>query len=97
MNRNYVYVFPSAYGTCNVVNYSGNCHVNTFLSYFDIWGNNGQMKFHNGDPHTWGDFWFECGAEFYDLSKTDTMQRAFDRMGVKLVFEYPFVEEFKTK
>lgn len=26
---------------------------------------------------------------------TDTMKRAFKRMGVELVFEYPFMEEFE--
>lgn len=35
MNRNYVYAFPSVHGTCNVVNYSGSCHVNDFLRCFD--------------------------------------------------------------
>ena len=31
MNRNYVYAFPSVHGTCNVVNYSGDSTVNSFL------------------------------------------------------------------
>lgn len=96
MNRNYVYAFPSVHGTCNVVNYSGDCTVNTFLWQFDVWGSKGRMRFHNDDPHTWGDFWFECSKEFFEMLHTDTMKRAFKRMGVELVFEYPFMEEFEN-
>lgn len=95
MDRNYVYAFKSPYRSCNVVNYSGNCHVNDFLRCFNVWGSNYQMKYHNDDPHTYGEFWFECSIEFFDMLHTETMRRAFERMGVKLVFEYPFMEEFK--
>lgn len=93
INRNYVYAFLSVHGTCNVVNYSGDCTVNTFLWQFDIWGSNGRTKAHNNDPHKWLDFWFECSKEFYDMLHTETMKRAFKHMGVDLVFEYPFKEE----
>ena len=45
INLNYVYVFPSVHNTTNVVNYAAdNSAVNTFLSYFDVWGTNGHFK-----------------------------------------------------
>lgn len=90
MNRNYVYAFPSAHGTCNVVNYSGSSYINLFLSSFDLFGSGGEMKYHNGNPLAGEDFWFECGIEFLDMLHTDSMRRAFKCMGVELVFEYPF-------
>ena len=83
MNRNYVYAFPSVHGTCSVVNYSGNSTVNTFLWQFDVWG----------DPHIWGEYWFECSKEFFEMLHTETMKRVFKHMGVELVFEYPFVQK----
>lgn len=100
MNRNYVYAFPSANGTCNVISYSGNRCVIDFLTCFDIWGSKGQMKVHKGyNPYPRGfdtyDFWFECSNEFFEMLHTDTMKRAFKHMGVELVFKYPFMEEFE--
>lgn len=95
MKRNYVYASKSVHGTCNVINYSGDSTVNSFLSKFDVWGSNGSTKFHNGDPYSWVDFWFECSKEFFEMLHTETMKRAFKHMGVELVFEYPFMEEFK--
>lgn len=93
MNRNYVYASPSAYGTCNVVNYSAESNdVNSFLSVFDVWGSHGNFKISIDGNHQ--EVWFECGMDFYDMLHTETMKRAFKRMGVELVFEYPFKEEF---
>lgn len=96
MNRNYVYASPSAYGTCNVVNYSGDSTVNSFLTPFEVWGGHGIMKLHDEySENPWPEFWFECSKEFYEMLHTETMKRAFKHMGVELVFEYPFMEEFE--
>lgn len=95
MDRNYVYAFPSVNGTCHVVNYSGNQIVNEFLKHFDVWDSNGLMKIHNED-NSLKDFWFECSKEFFEILHYDTMKLALKHMGVKLVFEYPFMEEFKN-
>lgn len=96
MNRNYVYAFKSVNNTCFVINYSGDSHVNTFLWRFDVWNSGGQAKLHNDDPHSFIERWYECNLEFFDMLHTETMKRAFERMGVKLVFDYPFMEEFKN-
>ena len=95
INLNYVYVFPSAHNTTNVVNYAAdNSAVNTFLSYFDVWGTNGHFKINensHSDPYKKKpEVWFECSKEFLELCKTEIMQRAFKKMGVEVVFEYPF-------
>lgn len=96
MKRNYVYASRSAYGTCNVINYSGDSTVNSFLSKFDVWGCRGIMKTHDEySKNPWPEFWFECSKEFFEMLHTETMKRAFKHMGVELVFEYPFMEEFK--
>lgn len=96
MDRNYVYAFPSVHGTCNVVNYSGDSTVNSFLTTFEVWGGHGIMKLHDKySENPWPEFWFECSKEFFEILHTDTMKQAFNRMGVKLVFEYSFMEEFE--
>ena len=95
MNRNYVYAFPSVHGTCNVVNYSGIGEVNDFLHCFDVWGSYGNPKSQRIKNRIVYDFWFECSKECFETLHTDMMKRAFKRMGVELVFEYPFKEEFE--
>lgn len=88
-NRKFVYVFPSVHGTVNVVNYdAGNAHLNTFLWCFDIWNCNGHFKMSGDGKHQ--EVWFECTKQFMELCQTGEFLRAFQRMGVKVVFEYPF-------
>lgn len=65
--------------------------VNTFISYFDVWGSYGRFKMCEDRNHQ--EVWFECSKEFFEMLHTDTMKWAFKRMGVELVFEYPFKEE----
>lgn len=93
MNRNYVYAFPSVRETCNVVNYSGDSTVNTFLWQFDVWRSH--VLFKLCEDHNQQEVWFECSKEFFEMLHTDTMKRAFKSMGVELVFEYPFMDEFE--
>lgn len=95
INLNYVYVFPSVHNTTNVVNYAAcNNAVNTFLCHFDVWGSNGKFKLNensHSDPYKQTpEVWFECSKEFFELCKSETMQKAFKQMGVEIVFEYPF-------
>lgn len=94
MSRNYVYAFPSVHGTCHVVNYrADSIDLSTFISNFDVWGSYGQFKTSNNPQYK--EVWFECSKEFLEMLHTDTMKRTFKRMGVELVFEYPFMEEFE--
>lgn len=94
MNRNYVYAFKSPYRSCNVINYAATKNeVNSFLHNFDIWNCRGIFKPSEDKNHQ--EVWFECNLEFFDMLHTETMKRAFERMGVKLVFDYPFMEEFQ--
>ena len=94
INLNYVYVFPSVHNTTNVVNYAAcNNAVNTFLSYFDVWGSNGHFKINeksHSDPYKQTpEVWFECSKEFLELCKAEPMKNAFRHMGVEVGFEYP--------
>ena len=85
MNRNYVYAFPSVHNTTNVVNYSGDPYVNSFLSYFDIWGSNGYQKLCSDNNHS--AFWFECSKDFFDMLHKEEFSRAFQRMNTQLTFD----------
>lgn len=85
MERNYVFIFSSVNNTTWAINYDpSNLQVNKFLSLFDVWGSSGEFKKESSEV------WFECSKEFLELSKTPDMDRAFKRMGVKLVYTYPF-------
>lgn len=95
IKRNYVYIFPSVHNTTCVVNYDwNNSQVNNFLSLFDIWGSHGQRKAHfqesNYESQVDYEVWFECSKEFTDLATTPDMVRAFKRMNVNVVTDYPF-------
>lgn len=96
MNRNCVYTFPSVHNTCNVVVYCFESHINpeliSFIQKFDVWKSYGNYK--REKPIS---VWFECSKEFFEILHTDTMKQAFNRMGFKLIFEYPFTEEFEKQ
>lgn len=90
-DRKYLYIFPQPDNNYWAVNYDAiNCELNSFVSLFDINGkHNGQHKISEDENHQ--EVWFEVDAEFYQLAKySDTFQRAIERLGVKIVFEYPF-------
>lgn len=89
MNRNFVYISNSVYGTTNVVNYdSNNNGVNNFIKLFDVWNSSGEVKVSEDGVHK--EVWFECSKFFYDMCKSGDMCGAFNRLGVKVVFDYPF-------
>lgn len=87
-NRKCVYAFKNVHGMTSVVNYDAqNTEVNSFISKFDGWGSNGEFKTSINGDHK--EVWFECFKEFWDILHSEVFETAFDRMGVKLVFEYP--------
>ena len=90
-DRKFLYIFPHAAETYCVVNYDAdNVVLNTFLAMFDVWRSKGQMKV-SQDSCRHNEVWFEVDKEFFQLAKTSrTFQRAIERTGVKIVFEYPF-------
>ena len=90
-DRKFLYIFPHAAETYCVVNYDAdNIALNTFMALFDVWHSKGQMKV-SQDSCRHNEVWFEVDKEFFQLAKTSrTFQRAIERTGVKIVFEYPF-------
>lgn len=86
-SRRYILILKSAHGTTDVVNYmADNNYLNTFLSTFDVWGSGGHHK--SSDDKNYCEVWFEMSKEFYDMVKTETMQQAFKRFGVRVETEY---------
>ena len=88
-NRKFVYVFKNCHGATSIINYDGdNSEVNNFLSKFDAWSSNGQVYW-SIDPR-FTEVHFECLPEMFQMFNTLSFKMAFERMGVKLVFEYPY-------
>ena len=91
-NRKVVYVFKNCHGATSIVNYDGgNSSLNTFLSLFDVWGSRGEFKYSQDKNHV--EVWFECLPEMFEMLNTLPFKAAFERMGVKLVFEHPWHKE----
>ena len=85
-DRKRILIFKSAHNTTNVVNYmADNNNLNTFLSVFDISDCGGNHKISDDKNHS--EVWFEADEEFYDIIKTESMQRALKRFGVKIDIE----------
>lgn len=99
MNGNYVYAFRFASVTKLVLIFKHplDCdkilRVNNFVQNFSINFQYPEVKKGKSKEHC--EFWVDCSKDFFDVLHTETMRRAFDHMGMKLVFEYPFMEEFK--
>ncbi len=88
-DRKFLYIFPRTGNTYSAVNYyATNCELNSFLKLFDIWGSHGEHKISEDKNHQ--EVWFEVDEEFYLLAKhSKTFQRAIEKLGVTIVFEYP--------
>lgn len=83
--RRMIRIMPSVHNTTTVINYSAdNCELNSFLCAYDIWGSNGCFKLSDDNNHQ--EVWFEMSKEFYELSRTETMQRAFKHFGVRVMY-----------
>lgn len=90
-NRKRVLIFPSVHGTTNVVNYDvGNSALNAFLSAFDVWGSKG--NYCKASNYSESEIWFEMDCDFYMISKCDTLRKAIERFGVKVIHEYKIHE-----
>ena len=88
-NRKFVYAFMNPHNSISVVNYNAdNNTLNTFLSLFDVWDMKGQFKLSNDNNHQ--EVWFEWHKSLWDALHTDPFSEAFRKMGVTLVFEYPY-------
>lgn len=88
-NRKYVYAFKNVHGMITVINFDAtNNEVNSFLGKFDGWGGHGEYKISTDRNHQ--EVWFECPKEFFDMLQTELFKKAFERMGVELVFDYPY-------
>lgn len=89
-DRKYLYLFPHTGETYCAVNYDAvNAELNTFLRLFDVWRADGNHKVSEDGNHQ--EVWFEVDQEFCQLVKTSrTFRHAIERLGVRVVFEYPF-------
>ena len=88
-DRKYVYAFKNCHGATSIVNYDAkNGALNSFVAMFDVWGSRGEFKLSADNNHQ--EVWFEALPEMLDMLKTLPFKAAFERMGVQLVFEYPY-------
>lgn len=89
LHRDFVYAFKSAHGTAYAINYAAKrCDINNFLKNFLIIDNAEQLKPSNNGIHS--EVWFEIELEVFEMFKSEAFKTAFKRMGVELVFEYPY-------
>lgn len=89
LNRKFLYVFSTPNNTTVAVNYDAtNNNLNTFLSYFDVWGSNGEFKMSRDGQNQ--EVWFECSKKFLEFTRTHDFKRIFKNFGVTLVYKYPF-------
>lgn len=92
--RKFLYVFPQPDGNNYwAVNYDAiNCELNSFLRLFSIYGGDGQHKISEDGNHQ--EVWFEVDEEFSRLvSNTFALPEAIKRLGVEIVFDYPFFKK----
>lgn len=92
-DRKYLYIFPQPDNNYWAVNYDAiNCELNSFLRLFSISGRDGQHKISEDENHQ--EVWFEVDEEFYRLvSNTFALPEAIKRLGVEIVFDYPFFKK----
>lgn len=98
MKRKYVYAFRFARVTKVVsifersLDWNEIKKTNDFIHLFSMQNSYGDMR--KGSNENYREFWFDCPGGVFDVFNTITMKRVFERMGVELVFEYPFKKEF---
>jgi hypothetical protein len=95
-DRKFLYVFPQPDNNYWAVNYDAvNCELNSFLRLFSISGGDGQHKISEDGNHQ--EVWFEVDEEFSRLvSNTFALPEAIKRLGVEIVFDYPFFKKKST-
>ena len=94
-DRKFLYLFPRPDGnTWNAVNYDAiNAELNVFLRNFEVWGSNGgQHQVSEDGNHQ--EVWFEVSSDFIKLFEVNAeMLKAVGRMGVQVVYDYPFFKK----
>lgn len=94
-DRKFLYLFPRPDGsTWNAVNYDAtNAELNGFLRNFEVWGSNGgQHQVSEDGNHQ--EVWFEVSSDFVKLFEVNAeMLKAVGRMGVQVVYDYPFFKK----
>ena len=93
--RKFLYIFPRPDGsTWNAVNYDAvNYELNAFLSLFEVWGGEGHHKISEDGNHQ--EVWFEVSSDFARLFEVNAeMMKAVGRMGVQVVYDYPFFKKY---
>ena len=89
-NNKYVYAFVNVHNSVSIVNYDAeNIEVNLFLEKFDVWKSKGLFKL-SEDTH-FQEVWFECRKDIWEMLHNPIFKTAFELMGVKLTFDYPYV------
>jgi hypothetical protein len=93
-NRKFLYVFPQPDNNYWAVNYDAiNCELNSFLRLFSISGGDGQHKISEDGNHK--EVWFEVSSDFVKLFEVNAeMLKAVGRMGVQVVYDYPFFKKY---
>jgi hypothetical protein len=96
-DRKFLYIFPQPDNNYWAVNYDAiNCELNSFLRLFSISGADGQHKISEDGNHQ--EVWFEVDEEFSRLvSNTFALPEAIKRLGVEIVFDYPFFKKPATE
>ena len=95
IGRKYLYISKSVDGDgYDAVNYdAGNCHLNSFLTLFDINHNNGHFKL-SGPNRNKSEVWFKVSEDFVDtLRSSKSLCDAISRLGVRITFTDPFSDE----
>lgn len=88
-NRRFVYAFNTSHDTVSIVNYdAGHYVLNNFLAMFDVFGNKGEKRV--SDNGNYLEIWFECSNDMWDILQTETFRQSLKRLGVELVFKYPY-------
>jgi hypothetical protein len=64
------------------------------MSLFDVWGSLNKAGHHKlSDNGNTSEVWFEVSNEFVEMLTNPEMQRAIKKLGVEVVYEYPFGKE----
>lgn len=92
-DRKYLYIFHQPDNNYWAVNYDAiNNELNSFLRLFSISGADGQHKISEDGNHQ--EVWFEVDEEFSRLvSNTFALPEAIKRLGVEIVYDYPFFKK----
>ena len=83
--RNLVFITKPSGKSFMVWNYSGNSHINTFLSRFNIWSKSSSCSKLYKEKFEYAGF--ELPTELYDVFKLSSVKLAFDRDGCNIFFE----------